>query len=320
MWTFEPILKTTIWGGDRIASYKGIATDLERVGESWELSAVEGDESVVASGPHIGLTLTQLVEKYGASLLGKRNFERFGTRFPLLIKFIDAREDLSVQVHPDDALARKRGFENGKTEMWYVLEARRGATLISGFSSPVSPLDYRGMVEDGTFVNVLRQEPIHKGDVFFIPAGRVHAIGAGAFLAEIQQTSNVTYRIYDYHRKDADGKERELHTEEAYAAIDFNDTSGRAVAYQPRPGIPVRVVTTPYFTTNILTTDRPMRRNYSEWDSFVVLIVTGGSGTLTTSKRSLDVEAGTTVLIAAEEEGLEIMPDGDFEAVETYIC
>lgn len=320
MWTFEPILKTTIWGGDRIASFKGIDTDMEHVGESWELSAVDGDESVVASGTHKGLTLTQLVEKYGANLLGKRNFERFGTRFPLLIKFIDAREDLSVQVHPDDDLARKRGFENGKTEMWYVLDARAKATLISGFTAPVNPLDYRGMVADGTFTGVLRRSPINKGDVFFIPAGRVHAIGAGAFLAEIQQTSNVTYRIYDYHRKGADGKERELHTDEAYAAIDFSDTSGHAVVYEPCMGIPVRVVTTPYFTTNLLTADSQMRRNYSEWDSFVVLIVTSGAGTLTTSKCSLEVEAGTTVLIAAEEKGLEIVPDGHFEAVETYIC
>lgn len=320
MWTFEPIFKSTIWGGDRIASYKRISTADENIGESWELSAVEGDESVVASGPHVGLTLTELIEKYGARLMGQRNYERFGTRFPLLIKFIDARDDLSVQVHPDDALAQKRGFENGKTEMWYVIDAKKGATLINGFSSPISALDYRGMVADGTFTNVLRKTPIRKGEVFFIPAGRVHAIGAGAFLAEIQQTSDVTYRIFDYHRRDSDGRERTLHTDEAYAAIDFSDISGEAIAYQRHPGIPVRVVTTPYFTTNILIADSAMRRNYKEWDSFVVLIVTSGRCTLATSNRSLNVEAGTTVLIAAEEEGVDILPEGDFEALETCIC
>lgn len=319
MWTFNPVFKATIWGGQRIAPFKMIATTLPNVAESWEISDVEGSESTVSAGPDKGLTLTELIRKYGASLMGSKNYTRFGNRFPLLVKFIDAEKDLSVQVHPDDELARKRGMENGKTEMWYVLDAAKGARLANGFRKPVNPADYRTLVEDGTIQDALNFNEIHKGDVFYIPAGRVHAIGAGAFVLEIQQTSDATYRIYDYHRKDANGNERELHTELAVDAINFNDTEGKAVDYVMRPDIPVNVVDSPFFTTNLLTVDEEFIRDYSERDSFVIIIATAGSALVKTGNGEAELKAGDSALIASSEEKVWIYPDQKFSFVETYI-
>lgn len=319
MWTFNPVFKATIWGGQRIAPFKGIATTLPNVAESWEISDVEGSESTVASGPDKGLTLTELIRKHGAALMGNKNHTRFGDHFPLLIKFIDAEKDLSVQVHPDDGLARRHGMNNGKTEMWYVLDAAEGARLANGFKHPVDPEDYPAMVNDGTIQDALNFNDIHKGDVFYIPAGRVHAIGAGAFVLEIQQTSDATYRIYDYHRKDASGKERELHTELAAEAINFNDTEGKAVEYVERPDIPVNVVDSPFFTTNLLTVDEEFIRDYSERDSFVIIIATEGSALIKTESGEVALKAGDTALIGALEEKVWIYPDSRFSCVETYI-
>lgn len=327
MWKFEPILKTTIWGGDRIAPFKGIATKQDCVGESWEISGVEGDESVVADGPDKGLKLPELLDKYGASIMGERNYKKFGNRFPLLIKFIDARQDLSVQVHPDDAMAQRHGQSNGKTEMWYVIDAAPGARLANGFREPVDPADYDRLVASGDIEKVLNFCNIKPGDVYFIPAGRVHAIGAGAFVAEIQQTSDATYRIYDYHRKDAQGHERQLHTALAKEAINFNDTDGYAVNYTPRPDIPVNVVRCPFFTTNVLELDQEVMRDYKELDSFVVLIVTGGSGTFTCGADAVSdvptefhVRRGDTVLLSASAKGLSIKPgDEGLKLIETYV-
>ena len=205
MYKFQPILKSTIWGGEKIVPYKQIASGQTQVGESWELSGVKGNESVVAGGPEAGTTLPGLIARHGAALLGKANFERFGEEFPLLIKFIDARQDLSIQVHPDDRLAWERHKSKGKTEMWYVVDADKGARLRSGFAKQVTPAQYEASVEDNTITDILAEYEIHPGDLFFLPAGRVHSIGAGAFIAEIQQTSDITYRIYDFNRKDADG-------------------------------------------------------------------------------------------------------------------
>lgn len=328
MWKFEPILKTTIWGGDRIAPFKGIASDQECVGESWELSGVEGNESVVADGPEAGMKLPELLDKFGAAILGERNYKKFGNRFPLLIKFIDARQDLSVQVHPDDEMANMLGQANGKTEMWYVIDAESGARLANGFKEAVNPDDYAQLVESGEIENVLNFCNIRPGDVYFIPAGRVHAIGAGAFVAEIQQTSDATYRIYDYHRKDADGNERQLHTELAKEAINFNDTEGEAVKYQEFPNIPVNVIRCPYFTTNLMDLDSEVMRDYAELDSFVALIVTGGSGVLHCGADAVSnvptvmkVRKGDTVLVSASAQGLEITPDsGGLKLIETYVA
>jgi len=203
---FEPILKQTLWGGDRIIPFKHLNDTLPNVGESWEVSAVEGSESIVANGPDKGFTLPEMVRKYKEELMGEANYARFGNKFPLLIKFIDAKLDLSIQVHPDDTLAKKRHNCFGKNEMWYVVDADKGAKLISGFSEQITPKEYKERVHNGTFAEVLQTCEIKPGDVFYVPAGRVHGIGAGAFVAEIQQTSDITYRIFDYNRKDKDGK------------------------------------------------------------------------------------------------------------------
>ena len=207
MYKFQPILKSLIWGGEKIAPYKGIATDQRNIGESWELSGVKDNESVVAEGPEAGTSLPELIARHGAALLGKANYGRFGEEFPLLIKFIDARQDLSIQVHPNDELAWERHKSKGKTEMWYVVSADKDAHLRSGFSKQVTPAEYEASVGDNTITDILADYKIAPGDVFFLPAGRVHSIGAGSFIAEIQQTSNITYRIYDFNRRDANGPE-----------------------------------------------------------------------------------------------------------------
>lgn len=319
MWTFNPIFKTIIWGGEKIAPYKGIKTDQTSIGESWEISGVEGSESVVADGPDAGLTLTQLMERYGSKLLGEKNYQKYGNTFPLLIKFIDACQDLSVQVHPTDELAQKRGAKFGKTEMWYVLGAEKGARLANGFNNKVDPAEYEKLVETGEIMDVLNFNDIKPGDTFFIPAGRVHAIGKGAFVAEIQETSDITYRLYDYKRKDKDGNERQLHTKEAFEAINFNDTEGKPVEYNMVRDIPVNLATTPFFTTNVWQIDHEVMRDYSEWDTFVVIICTKGAATITTDTDSKHVKEGMSILIPASCKKLTIEPDKVFEALETYI-
>lgn len=319
MWTFNPILKTLIWGGDKIAPFKEIETDLTQIGESWEISGVKGSESIVASGPDEGLSLSELLQKYGANLLGKKNYQKYGDHFPLLIKFIDARRDLSVQVHPDDELASARGSRFGKTEMWYVLGTEKDAVLANGFNREVDPKEYRELVESGKIMEVLNFNPITPGDTFYIPAGRVHAIGKGTFVVEIQETSDITYRLYDYKRRDANGNERELHTDEAFEAINFSDTDGKAVEYSVRHDLPVNLVTSPFFTTNLWKIDHEVMRDYSEWDTFVIVIATKGAARLTTDLDELYLKAGNTVLIPASCKKLIINPEGEFEGLESYI-
>ncbi len=219
---FAPYLKTVIWGGERIAPFKGIKTHQTSIGESWEISAVPDHVSVVDSGPCEGMTLTDLVEKYGPELMGERNYQLYAPSFPLLIKLIDAREDLSVQVHPDDALAWKHHRCAGKTEMWNVIDTDPGARIYAGLSRKITPAEYERRVADNTIMDVVAGYESAPGDTFFLPAGRIHAIGAGNLLAEIQQTSDITYRIYDYGRRDSEGNQRELHTSQAREAIDYN--------------------------------------------------------------------------------------------------
>ena len=219
---FHPVLRTMVWGGDRIAAYKGIETDQPSIGESWEVSAYPGMESVVAEGALAGRTLSSLVEEYRGKLVGEPVYARCGDEFPLLVKFIDARADLSIQVHPDDAMARRvHGEQNGKTEMWYVMDSAPDAHLYSGITRPFTPEEYERLIAEDRIVDVLADHPVKEGDVFFLPAGRIHAICAGTFLAEIQQTSDLTYRIYDYNRPGLDGKPRPLHTDKAKEAIDY---------------------------------------------------------------------------------------------------
>lgn len=292
---FIPIVKTLVWGS-----------------EIWMLSAVEGNESVVANGPEAGKTITLLAEEYKDALLGKDVYHCTGTRFPLLIKDIVTHDKLSIQVHPDDALAQKRGYPCGKTEMWYIREAEQGASLISGFAEQVTPEQYKVLVEQHRITDVLASHPVAPGDAFFIPAGRIHAIGAGISLYEIQQTSNTTYRIYDYGRPGLDGKPRQLHTEEALDAIDYK-------VYDDYKGsLPISC---PYFTTSLLEVCDKMQIDLRDKDSFYLLIGLKGKALLETSSETAPVEIGEgeTILIPAACEGLTVTPqDGDVKLITVY--
>ncbi len=317
---FKPILKHIIWGGSAICPFKEIAPVQEGIGESWELSHVEGNYSVVANGALEGKSLDELIQTYGAQLTGRKVIEQFGTTFPLLIKFIDARDDLSIQVHPDDALAKKRHNSFGKTEMWYVIKAEKGAGLYSGFSQQITPEEYVKRVEDNTIMDVLQRYEVAGGDVFFLPAGRVHAIGAGCFIAEIQQTSNITYRIYDYNRKDAAGNGRELHTELAKEAIDYTCLSDYRTHYTVHPNTAVPLADCRYFTTNLLELDSPLARNLSTLDSFVVYICMAGHLSLSDDKGNiLTVHQGQTVLLPADTQSVTLTPSPTAKLMETYI-
>lgn len=318
---FEPILKQTLWGGEKIIPFKHLNDTLANVGESWEISAVEGSESVVANGADKGHTLPEMVRKYKDELVGESNYTRFGDKFPLLIKFIDAKLDLSIQVHPGDDLAKKRHNSFGKNEMWYVISADKGAKLISGFSQQITPKEYKERVHNGTFAEVLQPCPIQPGDVFYVPAGRVHGIGAGAFVAEIQQTSDITYRIFDYNRKDKDGKSRELHTSQAIDAINFADVQDDfRTEYERIQNEPVEMVASPYFTTSVYDMTEEITCDYSELDSFVIFICVEGACRLTDNeKNEVTLQAGDTVLLPATTQEATIVPDGAVKLLETYV-
>ena len=320
MYKFKPILKSLIWGGEKIAPYKQIETDQHNIGESWELSGVKDNESVVAEGPEAGTPLPELIARHGSALLGRENFERFGTEFPLLIKFIDARQDLSIQVHPNDELAWERHKSKGKTEMWYVVAADEGAHLRSGFAKEVTPEEYEASVADNTITDILTDYKIQPGDVFFLPAGRVHAIGAGSFIAEIQQTSNITYRIYDYGRVGADGKPRELHTELAKEAIDYTVLPDYRTHYRPEYDKRVELVSCPYFTTSLYDLTRQQGVDLSRLNSFIVVICLEGRGTLTSDAgSSVSIHQGETVLVPASTWSMGMIPDGRMKVLTSWI-
>jgi mannose-6-phosphate isomerase len=318
---FKPILKEVIWGGTDIRPFKGLAPAGELVGESWELSHVEENFSVVANGPLEGQTLDDLMAAYGARLTGEKVMQRFGRTFPLLVKFIDARDNLSVQVHPDDRLAGERHHSFGKTEMWYVVKAAPGAALYSGFRRPTTAAEYVRRVEEGTLMEALQRYEVQAGDVFFLPAGRVHAIGAGCFIAEIQQTSDITYRIYDYDRKDADGNSRELHTALAKDAIDYTFHADYRTAYTPQLNEAVRLVACDYFTTSLLDLSRPLTRDFAALDSFVIYVCMEGRLTLCDEQRNeLTVHRGQTVLIPASAQSITLTPAPTAKLLETFVA
>ena len=318
--TFKPILKSVIWGGSAICPFKGISPVQEGIGESWELSHVDGDYSIVAEGELANKSLDDLIKAYGKDLLGAHVMERFGTRFPLLIKFIDARDNLSIQVHPNDELAQKRHNSFGKTEMWYVIKADKDASLYSGFSKQITPDEYVERVKNNTIMDVLQRYDVNAGDVFFLPAGRVHAIGAGCFIAEIQQTSNITYRIYDYDRPGPDGRPRELHTDLATDVIDYTYHPRHRVNYTPQENTPAQLVKCPYFTTNLLSLDRDIERDYIRLDSFVIYMCLSGRFTITTGECDpVLVMPGETVLLPACFKNINLYPDELTRLLEIYI-
>lgn len=314
---FEPLLKQTLWGGDKIIPFKHLNDTLENVGESWEISGVKDNETIVSEGEYKGKSLNQLVRELKGKLVGQENYERFGDEFPLLIKFIDARQDLSIQVHPTDEIAHRQGKTRGKTEMWYALESAPGAQLYNGLKQQITPEQYKQMVENDTITDALARYEVNEGDVFFIPAGRIHAIGAGCFVAEIQQTSDVTYRIYDYKRKDKNGNYRELHTELAAESIDYTVLPNYRAEYERTQNEGVQVASCPYFTTAVYDLTEPMTLDYTELDSFVILIAVKGEGTIKADGQEKTFKMGDTILLPAST--AEVKIEGTVKFLETFV-
>lgn len=317
---FKPVVKQTIWGGDKIARLKHLGTDATDIGETWEVSGLEGCETIVSGGEHDGLRLNDVVRKMKASLLGRDNYRRFGNEFPLLVKFIDAKTDLSIQVHPNDVTARRHGERRGKTEMWYVMEADAGASLYSGLKQWITPRQYKNMVADNTICDALALYEVKEGDVFYIPAGRIHSIRSGCMIAEIQQTCDLTYRIYDYNRRDKNGLLRQLHTRKASESIDYSVERDYRTHYVSRKNEAVDLVSCPYFTTALYDLDEPMTIDYSKLDSFVILVCLKGTGTVQIEEepatRSM-FAAGDVVLLPAAVKKISL--SGRVRFLETYV-
>lgn len=315
---FQPLLKSTIWGGSKIITFKHLDVKQENVGESWEISGVPGNESIVADGEMQGKSLNEVVAEQKGSFLGEENYKRFGNEFPLLIKFIDANRDLSIQVHPNDEIAKKQGKERGKTEMWYALPCEPDAKLYNGLKMQITPEQYKEMVENDTITDALAQYNVKEGDCFFIPAGRIHTIGTGCFVVEIQQTSDVTYRIYDFKRKDKDGNYRQLHTKEAAECIDYTVSPDYRQHYTPAKNQGVSMVQCPYFTTAVYDLDEPMTLDYSELDSFVILIGLKGEAKITDNEgNEITFQGGESIVVPASTQTLKI--EGTLKFLETYV-
>ncbi len=316
---FQPILKEKIWGGTKLKTLYNKILASDQTGESWELSGMDGSESVVINGSLKGNTITELIEMYKGSLVGDKVYRQFGLTFPLLFKFIDANYDLSIQVHPNDEIASQKHKSYGKTELWYVVDADPGTEMILGFSKNFSREDYQKAIVRGEVEKVHQKIPVKKGDVLYIPAGTVHGIGGGTLLVEIQQTSDVTYRIYDYKRLDEHGRERDLHIDQALDAINFGALHDPKIFYDDIKNTVNLLVSNKYFTTNFLHLDSPIRRSYTHLDSFVVFICVDGSVHIESALGTVTLEKGETLLIPAVADEISLIPDSESILLETYI-
>jgi len=318
---FKPQFKEKIWGGQHLKEYLNKSLpENKKIGESWEISGIQDNISVIENGYLQGNNLQELIEIYMGDILGDRIYKQFGIEFPLLIKFIDANDILSIQVHPDDELARKRHNAFGKTEMWYIIEAEKDAELISGFSKKIDKETYLKQLESNRLPDILNYEKVQKGNVFFIPSGRVHAIGKGIVLAEIQQTSDVTYRIFDWNRKDDQGNYRELHTDLALDAIDFNVYDNYKTPYKIKPNKDSKILNCKYFNTNIIQFDETIEKDYNQLDSFVIYICLDGKFEIIYNEtEKIHIEKGETILIPAVFEHLVLNPVVQSKLLEVYI-
>ena len=312
---FQPIYKEKIWGGQKLRQLLNKEfSPLPNCGESWEISGVQNEISVVANGFLAGNNLQELIEVYMGELVGEKVYEKFGMEFPLLIKFIDANDDLSIQVHPNDEMSKERHNAFGKTEMWYVVQADEGAELIAGFNQEVDQQKYLGHLEKNSLTEILNIEKVKAGDVFFMPAGRVHAIGKGIVVAEIQQTSDVTYRIYDYNRKDDQGKTRELHTDLALDAIDYTFEKEYGTHYHAHKNQSAELVSCPYFTTNLLELTHSVEREYNDLDSFIIYMCLEGDYVISWGDdKAMEVAKGESILVPASLENFILVPKGGKE-------
>lgn len=318
---FSPILKEKIWGGDKLMRLLHKTSDKNNIGESWEISDIEGDTSIVSNGKFKGKSLKELVSEFKGDLVGQEVYKSFGEKFPLLIKFIDAKTPLSIQLHPHDELAKKRHNSFGKTEMWYVMQADKQANLIVGFKEDVASEKYLHHLENKSLLDILNVDEVQKGDTYFIPTGSIHAIGAGVMLAEIQQTSDITYRVYDWDRVDADGNSRDLHTDEAIDAIDYTSQKDYKTKYSKKENSSNTIIDCPYFTTNFLPVKGTVNLSHTDKDSFVIYMCVKGAVEFIvgTEKVSLKVNYGETILIPSVLKEFTLVSDCESELLEIYI-
>ncbi|MCK5105153.1 MAG: class I mannose-6-phosphate isomerase [Cyclobacteriaceae bacterium] len=318
---FNPIFKDKIWGGNKINTILNKEfKELPNCGESWEISAYAEDISIVSQGHLAGRKLDNLIKEFKGRLVGESVYNKFGNKFPLLVKFIDANADLSIQVHPSDEVALKRHNSFGKTEMWYIVQADDGAELSSGFNGPLTKEQYLENFNNGLLMDILNIEKVKANDVFFLPAGRVHHIGKGCLLTEIQQTSDLTYRIYDFDRTDDKGNKRELHTEESLEAIDFTYHEQVKSLYEDKINEIVNLVSCEYFTTNKLHFNQPVDIDHSNLDSFVIYVCMEGGLKLEYAHGAVEITKGETLLLPASINNITITPQGEFKMLESYIA
>lgn len=307
---FEPNLHSVVWGGQRLRPYKGLEPSDEPIGESWEVSAVPNSCSVISNGEWKGQSLIAVIDQYPDEILGKEVNKKYGGKLPLLVKFIDAKRDLSIQVHPNDEMARRRHGKMGKSEMWYVISADEGSHLYAGFKEKITPDEYQRRIADGTIVDVLADHSVQAGDVFYLPAGRVHAICGGILLAEVQQSSDVTYRIYDYNRPGMDGKPRELHTELAAEALDYRVEDQYRTEYEETANKALKIIDSPYFVVRVMEISKPFHRNLLKYDSFIISMCIEGDCTLRVKATGDEIllKQGHSTLIPASIADYDIIP------------
>ncbi len=307
---FEPNLHSVVWGGNQLRPYKGMETSDEPIGESWEVSAVPSSTSIISNGEWKGKDLISVINEHPEAILGKAVNEKYQGKLPLLVKFIDAKRDLSIQVHPNDEMAVCEHGKMGKSEMWYVIKAESGAHLYAGFKQEITPYEYQKRVEDCTITEVLADHQVKAGDVFYLPAGRVHAICGGILLAEVQQSSDVTYRIYDYNRLGMDGKPRELHTELAAKALDYHVEANYRTEYEDNTDKAVQIIESPYFDVRIMKTSKPMHRNLMKYDSFIITMCIEGDCAIhvRSTGDEVSLKEGHSVLIPAVIADYDIIP------------
>jgi len=315
---FQPLFKYRIWGGNKLKTVLNKDYDSESIGESWEISDVPNDETVVADGSLKGYTLKQLIKEFKGEFLGESVYKQFGEAFPLLIKFIDAKTPLSIQVHPNNEYAKTHHNSFGKNEMWYIMQADQDANIIVGFEKEIDKTQFKQHLEDKSVLNVMHHENVKKGDAFYIPTGRIHAIGAGVMLAEIQQTSDVTYRVYDYDRVDkTTGKTRELHTEQATEVLDFNVESSYKTDYQKELNTSNKLIYSPYFKSNFLPIKGEVKKDYSNVDSFVIYMCVSGQAVIQYQQKDYTINTGETILLPASVNDVMLKSD-DAQILEVY--
>lgn len=315
---FQPLFKYRIWGGNKLKTVLNKDYNGDSIGESWEISDVPNDETIVEDGSFNGYTLKQLIQEFKGEFLGESVYKQFGEAFPLLIKFIDAKTPLSIQVHPNNEYAKTHHNSFGKNEMWYIMQADEDANIIVGFEKEIDKTQFKQHLEDKTLLEVMHHENVKKGDAFYIPTGRIHAIGAGVMLAEIQQTSDVTYRVYDYDRVDkTTGKTRELHTEQAVEVLDFNVEERYKTDYQKETNTSNTLIHSPYFKTNFLPVNGELVKDYSNTDSFVIYMCVSGQTIIQHQQKDYYLNAGETILLPASIKEVMLKSE-DAQILEVY--